>query len=1120
MKTSLRSPVQSIVGTMVLFMFVMFAIGSKSIHAVGPLNTSKLLPEVKSKNKLALNPIPYEIVVEPYELWFTLVQEESASDFITLTLIGDMVVNYQISMPCYGKHEAKSTDSDWLWVYPETGELWPYTSVEVDVFVNALGMQPGLYSECMLVESDDAWIYPVEVMVYLEVLPPVLQSPQNLQAEVVDDVNVKLTWDVPEDMFPIGYNIYRNDEVISTVVDTSFLNIGLITGTYQYKVTALYDDDESEASNAVEVSITDLSQISVSPEFFDEYHDLPQITTHAIIITNNGGSPLYFNIEQQLKNGLDNLLQNDVGVIDIIMQDYYATDTIGPVNIKIKNFGMSPQFNVPVSVQWTGVVNGSFSFIVTDTIPGDSIFHVFTPYSIVLSSSGDYVISACTELVGDENPNNDCAQKLVYNYTHGVCVEGMYSSGCDGFGDGLVAWELSNINILEIPCVVIPPSPYDWYHDYADAVHYLVPGQYELTVQAGYDDTWFDVWIDFNNDNYFVMEEHILDDGFCEYANTPYTFIIEVPEFYSSVMHVMRARTRWQTPVFRDCLMYSYGNCTDFRVLFDEYQAEDWLSVFPASGIIGPQETLNIIVVFNSTGLPAGLYEKTIVIHSNDPNNPTIEVPVTLHVEEPVTCPPPRNLVGSIINEDEVLLQWEPPMMATYLQWDDGMNGDAIGLAGVYDWQVAARWEGSDLVSFAGMYLTAVDFFPTSTMGAEYIIKVWKGENAGTLMTEQLVENYTPYQWNAITLENPVLIDTTQELWIGYHIEEFEVGDYPAGIDSGPAIAGYGDMISFNAIVWESMSINYGLDYNWNIAGILSAESGGRTLAKAKLATQVSNQAVGEIKIITGNSSPPEHQKTRNTKDELLGYNIYRDAMQLNISIVPDTFFIDQLQPPGSYEYFVTAVYVECESEPSNTVSIIAPPPAPEIAVYPLEFVFELQTGITIEDVMNISNIGYDTLEYSISISFETGLTDDDWLIIEPLSGSLPDGQVQPHNLQVNANELIPGAYYATISITTNDPNNPEIEIPVTLDVITSIEEYQNSGIQLFPNPAKDELFIQSNKIIKNVRMLSHLGEVLMEKEFTDSEIRLDVSILKPGVYIVEIETVTGKAVRKLVVCQ
>jgi hypothetical protein len=414
------------------------------------------------------------------------------------------------------------------------------------------------------------------------------------------------------------------------------------------------------------------------------------------------------------------------------------------------------------------------------------------------------------------------------------------------------------------------------------------------------------------------------------------------------------------------------------------------------------------------------------------------------------------------------------------------------------------------------MFLTAVEFFPTSTLGAEYIIKVWQGENAGILMTEQLVENYTPNQWNTVMLENPVEIDSIQELWIGYHIEEFEVGDFPAGTDSGPGLAYYGDMIYFTG-VWESMS-DYALDYNWNIAGILSYSTGGNPLAAPIYPNYQQQRNSGTFEILESGHRAHQCNNLKITRAELLGYNIYRDSEQINASIVPDTFFIEQLPPPGTYEYFVTAVYEECESEPSNTVSIVAPPPAPEILVFPLEFVFELEAGVIIDDVMNIVNIGYDTLEYSISIAYETGTTKDDWISIDPLTGSLPEGQNQPQSVRINTNELVPGGYYATINISSNDPNNPTIEIPVTLDVITSIGEFENAGIEIFPNPAKDEVFIHSKHVIQNVRLLSLLGEVLITKEILENEVRIDVSKLTTGIYIVEVETGEFMFARKLVV--
>ncbi|MCD4736474.1 MAG: T9SS type A sorting domain-containing protein [Bacteroidales bacterium] len=53
---------------------------------------------------------------------------------------------------------------------------------------------------------------------------------------------------------------------------------------------------------------------------------------------------------------------------------------------------------------------------------------------------------------------------------------------------------------------------------------------------------------------------------------------------------------------------------------------------------------------------------------------------------------------------------------------------------------------------------------------------------------------------------------------------------------------------------------------------------------------------------------------------ELLGFNVYRDMV--NIAFTTEIFFNDLNIPPGEYEYYITAVYDEGESFPSNTVSI------------------------------------------------------------------------------------------------------------------------------------------------------------------------------------------------------
>ncbi|MCX6234523.1 MAG: T9SS type A sorting domain-containing protein, partial [Bacteroidetes bacterium] len=54
----------------------------------------------------------------------------------------------------------------------------------------------------------------------------------------------------------------------------------------------------------------------------------------------------------------------------------------------------------------------------------------------------------------------------------------------------------------------------------------------------------------------------------------------------------------------------------------------------------------------------------------------------------------------------------------------------------------------------------------------------------------------------------------------------------------------------------------------------------------------------------------------------LLGYNVYRDGVKINTSLVMETQYTDMDLAPGSYTYYVTAKYTLCESEPSNTITV------------------------------------------------------------------------------------------------------------------------------------------------------------------------------------------------------
>lgn len=58
-----------------------------------------------------------------------------------------------------------------------------------------------------------------------------------------------------------------------------------------------------------------------------------------------------------------------------------------------------------------------------------------------------------------------------------------------------------------------------------------------------------------------------------------------------------------------------------------------WLSVDPSSGTVVPGDAAGITVTFNTTGMTAGNYTGTITVNSNDPNLPTVEIPVSMLVK-------------------------------------------------------------------------------------------------------------------------------------------------------------------------------------------------------------------------------------------------------------------------------------------------------------------------------------------------------------------------------------------------------------------------------------------------------------------------------------------------------
>ena len=286
-------------------------------------------------------------------------------------------------------------------------------------------------------------------------------------------------------------------------------------------------------------------------------------------------------------------------------------------------------------------------------------------------------------------------------------------------------------------------------------------------------------------------------------------------------------------------------------------------------------------------------------------------------------------------NQNNVHLTWLPPggVEDQWIHWDNGNIAGALGYLGPMVFSVASRWPVADIAAYNGKYLKKIRF-DVGEATASYTLKVWKGANASTLLLSQVVDNPYINTWNEITLDTPVLIDGADEFWFGYEVTQ--TAGYPAGLASGPAVVGKGDMITDGG-PWFSMKESWGWEFNWALQGFVaeSAVPGTRQLLPMVQTTtpqQVfNNHNTASLKpqLILFEQKPagtipanpaltviaqpkPTFMSPLNTSS-LIGYNVYRDYVKI-ASNLSDLFYDDPALPKGGYDYQVSAQYDNGES--------------------------------------------------------------------------------------------------------------------------------------------------------------------------------------------------------------
>ncbi|MCH7760036.1 hypothetical protein IIA15_01325, partial [candidate division TA06 bacterium] len=157
------------------------------------------------------------------------------------------------------------------------------------------------------------------------------------------------------------------------------------------------------------------------------------------------------------------------------------------------------------------------------------------------------------------------------------------------------------------------------------------------------------------------------------------------------------------------------------------------------------------------------------------------------------------------------------------LSYDGPDETNAVGLTNAGTFEGAIRLTPTELGSYAGWEIVAVIWYHWESGTHGDNVKIYDAGNDSTPGPVNFSQSITAtgQGWFREDLTSPVAISGASDLWCSIEITQAVGGEFPLGIDAGPAIPFKGDMILFSGS-WGELR-NFGLDFNWHIRAIVDS---------------------------------------------------------------------------------------------------------------------------------------------------------------------------------------------------------------------------------------------------------------------------------------------------------
>ena len=243
-----------------------------------------------------------------------------------------------------------------------------------------------------------------------------------------------------------------------------------------------------------------------------------------------------------------------------------------------------------------------------------------TEFEVTLPPGENTIEVLTISNLGQVDLNFNISKQYITNKSKAYCTA---DGNCDEYIDGIEFGDISNLN-----------TGCSNYSDYTSLSTIVVPGNtYPITIHTVNDYAVDDyaIWIDWNENESFddPGEEVICEISAGAAVNT---FDIIVPTNVNSGNKRMRIRLKYSGDDCGDpCGSTSWGEVEDYTVIVNS-DFVDWLTIDPMNGSVSGSGSANIDFTFDATDLDEGDYFADVTVESNDPDQPSIIVPCTLHV--------------------------------------------------------------------------------------------------------------------------------------------------------------------------------------------------------------------------------------------------------------------------------------------------------------------------------------------------------------------------------------------------------------------------------------------------------------------------------------------------------